>query len=337
MKEVSKLCHTPYKGTILFVENTIDGTMFGLDFHNQHKKSIYFRAEEIDPFRCGFVTIRNGEVQKLLDYNGNYLFDDSLLVTFVRPFYENLSLIDYADKKILINTNGDFIKEFNYDLGFEPFSEGVARIGKRIPNSESRVKFGFIDTKGELIIPFMFENDLEDDDQLVESENACCNGLIRVKNNNQYGFIDKQQNLVIPYKFSYAYNFNDGLASVQIDNKHGFINTEGEFLISPKYFFASNFKDGYSSVTLNLEQEHAVIDINENFVVGPTKLDITVKEKNLLFVLEKGTIGYLDFNLNEVTPIIFNYLTSFNQGIANFAIGNDYGFIDYQNNFLLKT
>ena len=64
---------------------------------------------------------------------------------------------------------------------FFPFKEGLARV-------ERNGKYGFIDEKGSLIIPCIYDD--------VSSFNE---GLASVKRNGKYGFIDKKGNIIVPF------------------------------------------------------------------------------------------------------------------------------------------
>ena len=62
-------------------------------------------------------------------------------------------------------------------------------------------KWGYVNTKGELIIPCIYEyaNDFSE-------------GLASVRKNGKEGFINKKGEIAIPFKFEECGNFSEGLA-----------------------------------------------------------------------------------------------------------------------------
>jgi WG containing repeat len=74
------------------------------------------------------------------------------------------------------------------------FSEGLAAVR----NQEH--KWGYIDTRGQLVIPFMFQ-----------SASQFSDGLAQAELNQKFGYIDKSGNFVIRPQFAMAGAFSEGL------------------------------------------------------------------------------------------------------------------------------
>ena len=77
-------------------------------------------------------------------------------------------------------------------------------------------KYGFIDTKGNMVIPAIY------DDAGYFSD-----GLAYVKVNDKFGFIDTKGNMVIPAIYDYADDFFEGLTYVKVNDERGYIDKRG--------------------------------------------------------------------------------------------------------------
>ena len=104
------------------------------------------------------------------------------------------------------------------------FSEGLAPI-------KQNGKWGYINTKGEVVIPCIY------DAAWPFSE-----GLATVKKgrwpigqrlpNGKYGFINTKGEVVIPCIYDHAWSFSEGLAKVLQNGKWSIINTEGKVIVA---------------------------------------------------------------------------------------------------------
>lgn len=154
-------------------------------------------------------------------------------------YSEGLIAAEKNGKYGFIDINNNTIIPFIYDDA-EDFSEGLAMVSKKSGYAETIIgtlpvkKSGFINKKGEIIIPLKF-----DDSFLVTckfKEGLAPMGI--AINNifaNQFGYIDKKGNFVIKPSFESAELFENGLAEVVINDKIGFINKKGEYVIQCIY------------------------------------------------------------------------------------------------------
>jgi DNA-binding transcriptional regulator/RsmH inhibitor MraZ len=125
------------------------------------------------------------------------------------------------------------------------FSEGLAAVAVDwgIP-----AKYGFINTKGELVIPARFAAVLAGHN--IGALSHFSEGLASVRVGEEYGFIDKSGQFVIPLKFSFAGDFSEGLAFVRVGEQAGYINKSGEWAITSeeKILKGEKFKEGLAAV-----------------------------------------------------------------------------------------
>lgn len=96
-------------------------------------------------------------------------------------------------------------------------------------------KWGFINLRGEIKIPFDYDGADRFGGQLAP-----------VAKDGLWGFINHSGKLIVPLQYEGALSFNYGLAPVKIKGQWGYIDTTGRMVISPKYSWASVFKNGYA-------------------------------------------------------------------------------------------
>ena len=133
---------------------------------------------------------------------------------------------------------------------------------------ELNSKCGFIDKKGNLIIPFVYDGSF-----------SFSEGLAVVEMNGKDGFIDKKGNLIIPCIYEGAFSFSEGFASVKLNGKYGFIDRTGKVIIPFKY-------DGviYNDFFEELTQKK----IGDNYGYKDEKGYCTFFGKKYYFIFSKG-------------------------------------------------
>ncbi len=155
-------------------------------------------------------------------------------------------------------------------------------------------KYGFIDTKGNFVIPPTFTSAQEFSEGMAAVyvggrafiESSIYRG--RTYQNispegGKWGYIDRTGEIKIPPQFGEAKQFSEGLALVAGDEGGegpvGFIDTQGLYKINPKYaHHSSPFKNGIAKVTLaKIEQ----IDFKDGkyFNSSGTQVDWTTANK----------------------------------------------------------
>ena len=178
-------------------------------------------------------------------------------------------------------------KRFDWVDGF--YGSDLAKVSKNN-------RLGFINKKGEVVIPFDFEN-----------VKVFSNGLAAVMMLGKHGFIDTSGNLLIPFLYEDAGYFGNGLAPVKKNGKFGFINRKGTLTIPCKYDDAKSFYNGMAAVRLDTlsgahvaQEKWGFIDITGKLiipykyaVVGNFKSDGTVKV-TLTDGSSLGDVHYID-------------------------------------------
>lgn len=208
--------------------------------------------------------------------------------------YDKTNRVGYIDK------DGQLIIPFEFDaietgeggdiLDFNDFSEGLAAVSKND-------KYGFIDTKGKVVI-----------EPKYEWASSFSDGLAIVSVEGLYGAIDKQGKTVIPFEYESLGDFQEGFATAarppkdpeDYESKYGLINKKNEVVIPFMYESMGNLSE------------------------------------SLIAVKKDGKWGYVDTKNKAIIPINLAYETvsDFSDGLAavfNYEENSDnlkYGYID---------
>lgn len=114
------------------------------------------------------------------------------------------------------------------------FTEGLAPVsltdeallhsgGEYMPDEdqmESERRWGFINKRGELVIPMIYERVGHFHD-----------GLAPFRKAGKWGYLNRKGEVVVPSRFEEAEEFKNGLAWVVVDGKIAFINTSGKIVL----------------------------------------------------------------------------------------------------------
>ncbi len=176
-------------------------------------------------------------------------------------------------------------------------------------------KFGFIDKKGNEVIPTQYD--------LVGDFSE---GLSKVMNDNKYGYINPEGIEVIPLIFDDAWEFSEGLAGVSVNNKYGFINKKGDYIVPLQYGFVGDFSEGLAVVLYF--SDYGYVDKTGKEVIPP-KYNGAENFSEGLAVVKKGSkYGYINKRGEEVIHLKFKGARGFYKGLARVQKGTKWGCID---------
>jgi hypothetical protein len=152
------------------------------------------------------------------------------------------------------------------------FREGLAEV--RIGGYQN-AKYGFIDTKGRLVI-----------NPIYDSTSWFSEGLAAVRigdeKTGKWGYINKQGDVVIPLRFvqglwrlSPVGDFSEGLASFRVgegeNSKAGYLDKTGKVVIPAQFYWAYRFHEGLAAVKVGGDQygKWGYINKSGRFVINP--------------------------------------------------------------------
>ncbi len=128
------------------------------------------------------------------------------------------------------------------NLGQGHLLKGVSRVGNSqeglIVVENKRLNSGFMNSKGEIVIPMIYYDVEEFSD-----------GLSKVKKiiGGNYGFIDKKGKVILPFIYESAYNFVKGVTAVRLEEGgYKLIDTTGKVLVeveSSNIGISTNFEE----------------------------------------------------------------------------------------------
>lgn len=170
--------------------------------------------------------------------NGKFSFVDTSGKCF-NQWFDDAKFFNHGLGSVKLNNKWGFINtngEVVIPFKFDG-AWGFNDIG--LAGVRTNKKWGFIDTKGDFII-----------EPIYSKISFFYNGFCAIKVKRKWGYIDSQGKVVIPFIYDDA-NFFDGfgIASVKKNGKYGFINSINEIVIPFNYFKAYSFSE-YSQVTL---------------------------------------------------------------------------------------
>ena len=238
------------------------------------------------------------------------------------------------------------------------------------PVKNNEDKWGYINSKGEIIIDFIYNY-----------AGFFTDGIAVVSLNNQYGLIDLDANSVIKPQYDYIGNFSEGLAHIvqhdagtirhgfiykdgvafyndyfnnntgdfhdglavfEKDFNFGYVDTNGNIVIQPEYFMAYDFSEGLAAVA-NENDKHGFIDKNGNLVI-PFMFEHNIDgtylyqgfSNGLAAVCIDDKFGYINTDGDFVIEPKFYFAGRFNDGIALVIVDGLYGYIDLNGNYIIE-
>ena len=179
-------------------------------------------------------------------FNADLLHEKNTQLFVLEYFYDKVRE-KYPIKIVRVELNGNItllnVYE-NIEFGIEDGCFAVKKDGL----------WGFIDDKGNEIIPPMYQQ-----------YNSFHDGLACVKKDGLWGIIDKQNNVILPFKYYRCKDFHDGISIVEnLDYSNDVIKPSGQILHSVLPF-SQIFNLGNGSILLetSIKGSFQIVKIKE--------------------------------------------------------------------------
>jgi hypothetical protein len=224
-------------------------------------------------FREGRAYVTSGGgFNAIIDKKGNIIYRGTrhqIISQFIHDGFIRISdVLDNYRKEGFMDRNGKLVIPYLFDEARD-FENGFAPVCKytdpfsederlEIPDAEKakRRRWGMIDRRGKLIVPFEYATIFPFHDGLAMIVDAA----------GQHGYVDTTGKVVIPPQYKNAQSFSEGKAAVKVNGKWGFIDRKGNMVVAPAFIQARGFNDGRASVT-NEAGKAGYIDVSGKLVI----------------------------------------------------------------------
>lgn len=286
---------------------------------------------------------------------------------YARDFEDNgLAVVEVRGKSGVINESNNFIVEPKYET-ITGFSEGLAQVvdngvfkvideeGKILTpkgysyigsynegraifydmNAEGKVLYGYLDTRGQEVIPLKYES---------ASDFKEGKAVVKIRD-NQYALIDVNGNILKTYNYAFVGDLGDGLLAFKesTGGDFGFIDESGNIVIVPQYTGVQAFEEGRAVVNTSedFKNKYGLIDKKGNFIIKPDYNDVNLLGEGMVAVgkaidTEKPYIGskyaIADINGKFLTGFIYNNVSEYKDGLASASDDKSTFFIDRTGN-----
>lgn len=242
-----------------------------------------------------------------IKYKGEGLLGD---VKSATPLRNGVTMIEWFGNYKLYAYKGDTLQaispEYQHFTG--EFGDGLYCVSEGWDG-----KYGFINSNGEVAIPFEFDKPC----------GAFSDGMASFTDSTDMnGFINKSGEIVIPAQYSYVDNFSEGLAYVVNDETMGFVDKTGKIVIDTKgkYSSGGEFKKGFCVVIddsdlMGIVNKKGDVIIPFEYVINPLSDDVYVACK------ADSKYGAFSYDGKQIVSFDYDELSDFHNGWALAKLG----------------
>jgi len=237
--------------------------------------------------------------------NGYYGIFDTLGNQVIPCIYSNI--LDWYGGYYTVKSTNKYGLYFNEHQILDTIYDYLA-LNKYTIIARKNNKYGFINYKGEIVIPFEYD----------QNSRECNEGMILVhKKNISYqndtidliGYYNILGEMVTPLIYKDGKEFKEGLAPVKGNDKWGFINYQGIVIIPFEYDTVSYFENNISIVRQN--GKYGAIDISGNKITECKYDNFFNFVEGLAIVSKNDKWGFINYYGDEVIPLIYEECSSF--------------------------
>ena len=321
---------------------------------------IPFTFDKIYHFSEGLAEVNLNNKRGFVDKTGKVvvpiLYDFNYGGTF---FKSGIVRIALNHKKGIIDKKGNTIIPFQYDdiqLYYNPFVWSTELFAWVSQNN----KWGAIDKYGKVIIPL--EYDYPSESLIMKG------GEIRMVKNNKVGYINAKGQIIVDFVFGYDDKYENGLMLI---NKRGVADRTGKIILAHNYNYqyVSIISKNLIHVTLEngkvkvikwdgektteFHSEQNCDDYNLTWVVSDKKWGALNNFGELVIPFEYDEKGKVDFKTKHIpikknskiglidtlgkvmVPFLFDYISTFNDGLGGAMRNGYWGVIDLKGNIII--
>lgn len=230
------------------------------------------------------------------------------------------------------------------------------------PTTIVHMKYGFINKKGEIVVPFVY-------DYLYGFHE----GLAMAYQKKKYGFIDQAGNIVIPFDYEDAIShFDNGFAIVMQNGLCGIIDVNGAWVVPSVYesISRSSISSSLDRLIVKLNGKWGMVNKNRDELI-PFRYDalgydpdnevamfqrdkemglVTIFGEEIsldkydevcpfsegrILVKKNNLAGFVDMNGDEIVPCIYPLARDYSEDMAVVATRGKYGYLDKSGNLAI--
>lgn len=266
------------------------------------------------------------------DGNGNFLFNRQF--EYVGKFSEGLAAVGLNGKTGFINTAGKVVIPCIYDFAWGDVRNGLIPV-------RLNGKSGFINTKGETVVPFVYDEiGYYPGDSYVLFDYDDVTPVLR---DGKWGLINTKGKLIIPCINEYCcddvwWDHVGGsvIARIVVNNRTGLYSSDKGWIVPCIYDRIDGFSGGLATVWLNEKQ--GCINVYGKIVVPCDYYGFDIERiyDGLQRVQSSdGKYGFVNAAGSFVIPCVYDYATSFSEGISYVKINGKEGCIDTKGELLV--
>ena len=232
----------------------------------------------------------------------------------IMPFSEGLA--PFQDEQTglwgMLSLNGTAAIAATYQECIN-FSEGLAAV-------KINDKWGYINTKNEVIIPFVFDGARHFYEGYASVQKI-------IEGESKWGIIDKDGTPITGFKYKFIVWFSEGRAGVCQTNRFNCIDDTGRELFEPAYKMILPFKNGYA-LALEPGNKHTLIDKLGNKVLTGFD-DLKSYREGLIGASKDGLYGFVDITGKTIIPFLYQEIVEgFENGFCCVKQDDRYGIIN---------
>ena len=275
-------------------------------------------------------------------------------------FYDGMAMVADSCGYGFVDKNGNEIIKCQYHIVL-PFREGLAAV-----EDKKTMKWGYINKKGEVVIPFIFvyPRSFTEGYAFVKKEDNkwayidkrgenitpwgethrvnlfFVDGLAPIYSNGKCGYIDYSGKIAIPCIYDDAEQFSGKYAAVKKGEKWGVINRDGQYVIPPIYSLIFNIVDSYVFAQ-DENRNKGVVDVLGNSII-PFEYSSLSYAGDSIFIIsiwdrstEKWKRGFKHASGKLIYGIELEGAYGYNMGLASVKKNGKWGFIDKKGNLVI--
>ena len=266
-----------------------------------------------------------GEKYGFIDLEGNERVP--LKYDRVKFFSDGFASVRLNNKYGFINKKGEEIILLKYEDACD-FSGGLAGV-------KLQDKWGVIDAADQLVIPAVYQEIFK-----------FYKGLAVVKQNEKYGVIDRKGKIIIPIEYEFIQECSEELIgkdkdektcfAVEKNGKKGILDYNGKAITPAVYNEVFNLSNQRTILVLN--KKYGLINRATGKLLVDFKYDFIYPSisENSTYVTNAHKAGFIDFDGNEIIPLVYDAAKNFSEGLAAVIMNGEVSFIDKKNKIVLK-